>query len=84
MRAHFPGRHAGPGILVLGHLDTVHPVGTIEDRLRLRREGVPIHGLDWKEEPEKGDMVLTQQGDPYIRVGNDASGGVSGCEQGLS
>ena len=36
---------------MLGHLDTVHPVGTIEDRLRLRREGDRLYGpgvLDMK------------------------------------
>lgn len=51
MRAHFTGRSPGPGILVLGHLDTVHPVGTIEDRLRLRQEGDRLYGpgvLDMK------------------------------------
>ena len=51
MRAHFPGRRPGPGILVLGHLDTVHPVGTIEDKLKLRQEGDRLYGpgvLDMK------------------------------------
>lgn len=39
VRATFPHRRSGePGILILGHLDTVHPVGTIE-RLPFRREG---------------------------------------------
>lgn len=51
MRAHFAGRGEGPGILVLGHLDTVHPVGTIEDGLKLRIEGDRLYGpgvLDMK------------------------------------
>lgn len=51
MRAHFPGRRPGPGILVLGHLDTVHPVGTNEEKLRLRQEGDRLYGpgvLDMK------------------------------------
>ena len=51
LQAHFPGRQPGPGILVLGHLDTVHPVGTIEAGLRLRREGDRLYGpgvLDMK------------------------------------
>lgn len=51
MRARFPGQSDGPGILVLGHLDTVHPVGTIEDGLRLRIEGDRLYGpgvLDMK------------------------------------
>ncbi|MGY8997625.1 MAG: M20 family peptidase, partial [Alphaproteobacteria bacterium] len=34
-----PGRQEGPGILVLGHLDTVHMVGTLDDQLPFRREG---------------------------------------------
>jgi glutamate carboxypeptidase len=51
MRAHFPGREQAPGILVLGHLDTVHPVGTIESDLTLRIEGDRLYGpgvLDMK------------------------------------
>lgn len=51
MKAHFPGRVEGPGILVLGHLDTVHPVGTIDGPLKLRVEGDRLFGpgvLDMK------------------------------------
>jgi glutamate carboxypeptidase len=33
-----------PGILVLSHLDTVHPVGTIENGLPLRTEGDRLYG----------------------------------------
>jgi glutamate carboxypeptidase len=33
-----------PGILVLGHLDTVHPLHTIEHDLPLRREGDRLYG----------------------------------------
>ncbi|MBR2815037.1 MAG: M20/M25/M40 family metallo-hydrolase [Reyranella sp.] len=44
MRARFPGRQDGPGILVLGHLDTVHPLGTIEGPLKLRVEGDKLYG----------------------------------------
>lgn len=51
--------------------------------MRLRREGVPIHGLDWKDPPEKGAEVLAKRGDPYIRVGNDASGR-TGIDMGVS
>jgi glutamate carboxypeptidase len=39
IRARFPHPKAGePGILIAGHMDTVHPVGTLE-MLRFRREG---------------------------------------------
>jgi glutamate carboxypeptidase len=34
----------GKGILVLAHLDTVHPVGMIEKDLRIRREGDSVFG----------------------------------------
>src|SRR5690606_6642771 len=37
----FPGRDGtnSPGILILSHLDTIHPVGTLSGRLPLRRDG---------------------------------------------
>ncbi len=37
----FPGRDGvnSPGILILSHLDTIHPVGTLAGRLPLRRDG---------------------------------------------
>ena len=34
----------GPGILVLAHLDTVHPIGMIEKELKVRREGDAVFG----------------------------------------
>jgi len=46
-----PDAAAAPGILVLSHLDTVHPVGTLEERLEIRREGDRVYGpgiLDMK------------------------------------
>src|SRR3984957_2353136 len=39
VRSTFPHPTPGePGILVMGHLDTVHPIGTLE-KLPFRREG---------------------------------------------
>ncbi|ANF59175.1 M20/M25/M40 family metallo-hydrolase [Halotalea alkalilenta] len=44
VRARFPHRNPGaPGILVAGHLDTVHPLGTL-DKLPFRREGALCYG----------------------------------------
>lgn len=44
VRARFPHPDAGePGILILGHLDTVHPVGTLE-KLPFRRDGEFCYG----------------------------------------
>jgi glutamate carboxypeptidase len=51
LRARLPHRRAGePGILILGHLDTVHPIGTLE-KLPWRRDGSRCYGpgiLDMK------------------------------------
>ncbi|MEM7122563.1 MAG: M20/M25/M40 family metallo-hydrolase [Pseudomonadota bacterium] len=38
------GRRPGPGVLVLGHLDTVHMVGTLDDELPFRRDGDRVYG----------------------------------------
>lgn len=46
-----------------------HPV-----LLQLKREGVPIDGLDWKDKAADGARYLAQNGDPYMRAGNDRSG----------
>jgi glutamate carboxypeptidase len=44
IRARFPHPRQGePGILIAGHMDTVHPVGTIE-KLKWRREGNKCYG----------------------------------------
>tara|TARA_A100001011_G_scaffold376511_1_gene439180 strand:- start:159 stop:1184 length:1026 start_codon:yes stop_codon:yes gene_type:complete len=45
-----------PGILILGHLDTVHPVGTVTSTLPIKRDGDRLYGpgvLDMK-----GGLVL--------------------------
>lgn len=44
MLARFAGNKPGPGILILGHLDTVHPVGTIDGALKLRVEDGRLYG----------------------------------------
>jgi|GEM_PF-52217 len=44
VRARFSSAEETPGILVLAHLDTVHPVGTLERALPIRREGDRCYG----------------------------------------
>ncbi len=39
-----PGTANGPGILLLGHMDTVHPVGTLAGPLPMRVEGDRAYG----------------------------------------
>jgi len=44
VRAQFPHPDAGaPGVLIMGHMDTVHPVGTLE-KLPFKREGDICYG----------------------------------------
>ena len=43
VRASFPHASSEPGILVMGHMDTVHPIGTL-GTLAWRREGTRCYG----------------------------------------
>lgn len=51
--------------------------------MRLREEGVVLHGVDWKDQPEAGFKWLVDRGDPYVRVGSDVSGR-TGIDMGVS
>ncbi|HEY2009324.1 MAG TPA: DsbE family thiol:disulfide interchange protein [Rhizomicrobium sp.] len=42
--------------------------------LQLKQQGVVIQGLDWKDDAADGARYLVENGDPYIKAGNDASG----------
>jgi glutamate carboxypeptidase len=44
LKARTPWGGDGPGILVLCHLDTVHPIGSLEDYNPWRREGDAVYG----------------------------------------
>jgi cytochrome c biogenesis protein CcmG/thiol:disulfide interchange protein DsbE len=55
-----------------------HPV-----LLRLKQEGVPIDGLDWKDTAADARKYLIDQGDPYQRAGNDR-GGRAGIDLGVA
>jgi cytochrome c biogenesis protein CcmG/thiol:disulfide interchange protein DsbE len=39
-----------------------------------RDQAVVIYGLDWKDDPAECAAMLGSEGDPYDRVGGDASG----------
>jgi cytochrome c biogenesis protein CcmG/thiol:disulfide interchange protein DsbE len=55
--------------------------------LQMKSQGVKIVGLDWKEEAAAGARWLDENGDPYLRTGNDRTGragidlGVSGVPE---
>ena len=51
--------------------------------MRLKAEGVPIHGLNWKDQPGEGLRWLAAFGDPYARVGDDPTGR-TGIELGVA
>ena len=57
VRATYPHRTNGPGILVMGHLDTVHPVGTLA-KLPFRRE----NGRAW------GPGIQDMKGGDYMAL----------------
>lgn len=42
--------------------------------LQLKQQGVVIQGLDWKDQAADGARYLAENGDPYVKAGNDASG----------
>jgi glutamate carboxypeptidase len=57
VRASFPHKSTEPGILVMGHLDTVHPIGTLS-------------ALPWKREGNRayGPGICDMKGGNYIAV----------------
>jgi glutamate carboxypeptidase len=44
LRCRRGGSSTGPGILIIAHADTVHPVGTLADKLPIRRDGDKCFG----------------------------------------
>lgn len=40
----------------------------------LAAEGIPIYGINYKDEPERAEAFLVELGDPFVAVGADASG----------
>ena len=42
--------------------------------LQLKADGVNVDGLDWRDEPAAGAKYLADNGDPYVRAGNDRTG----------
>ncbi|MGE0238214.1 MAG: M20/M25/M40 family metallo-hydrolase [Parvibaculaceae bacterium] len=42
--ARFAGQIEAPGIMILAHLDTVHPIGTLDRALPIRRDGDRCYG----------------------------------------
>lgn len=59
-----------PGILVMSHIDTVHPIGTIDGPLPLRRDGDRLYGPGVYD--MKGGAYLALQGFRRAALGGEA------------
>lgn len=51
--------------------------------MRIAAGGMPIYGINWKDDPGVGARWLRARKSPYLRVGEDASGRV-GVDLGVS
>lgn len=68
VRARFPHKDfGGPGILICGHLDTVHPVGTL-DVLPFRRDGNKCYGPGIQD-MKGGNYVCVEAIRQLVRAG---------------
>jgi len=45
---------------------------------------VPIHGIDWRDDPAEGAKWLKKHGDPYDRVGVDPAPGRTAIDFGVT
>ncbi len=53
--------------------------------MRYRQQGVvPIHGIDWRDNPDDGAKWLQKHGDPYDRVGVDPAPGRTAVDFGVT
>ena len=60
VKGHFAGPDGAdaPGVLILCHLDTVHPVGTLDGPLPIRREGDRLYGPGVYDMKGGGQLAL--------------------------
>lgn len=53
--------------------------------MQLKKAGiVPIHGIDWRDDPAEGAKWLAKNGDPYDRVGADPAPGRAAIDFGVT
>lgn len=53
--------------------------------MQLKKQGlVPIHGIDWRDDPLEGAKWLQKHGDPYDRVGSDPAPGRAAVDFGVT
>jgi cytochrome c biogenesis protein CcmG/thiol:disulfide interchange protein DsbE len=91
-----PGRGADTGLATAdlkGRVSVVNIYGSwciacVQEHptlLAIKQAGeVPIHGIDWRDEPEAGAKWLRERGDPYQRVGSDPAPGRAAIDFGVT
>ena len=91
-----PGRGADSGLATAdlkGQVSIVNVYGSwcvacVQEHPTLmqlkRTTDVPIHGIDWRDEPEAGAKWLARHGDPYARVGSDPAPGRAAVDFGVT
>jgi len=53
--------------------------------VQIKKQGiVPIHGIDWRDDPVEGAKWLQKHGDPYDRVGVDPAPGRTAVDFGVT
>lgn len=94
--APLPGRGANSGLSTAdlkGRVSLVNIFGSwciacVQEHpmlIEIKRSGrVPIHGVDWRDDPVEGAKWLKKNGDPYERVGADPPPGRAAVDFGVT
>lgn len=94
--APLPGRGDGSGLATAdlkGGVSIVNIFGSwciacVQEHpflMEIKRQGVvPIHGIDWRDDPAEGAKWLRKNGDPYERVGADPPPGRAAIDFGVT
>lgn len=93
--APLPGRPADSGLATAdlkGRVSLVNIYGSwciacVQEHpnlVELKKAGVTIHGIDWRDDPAEGAKWLQKHGDPYDRVGADPAPGRAAIDFGVT
>lgn len=94
--APLPGRGADTGLSTAdlkGRVSLVNIYGSwciacVQEHpylMKIKQTGVvPIHGIDWRDDPVEGAKWLKKHGDPYDRVGVDPAPGRTAIDFGVT
>lgn len=94
--APLPGRGADTGLATAdlkGRVSLVNIYGSwciacVQEHpylMKIKQMGVvPIHGIDWRDDPVEGAKWLKKHGDPYDRVGVDPAPGRTAIDFGVT